>query len=534
MKKNNNFPAGKKYNPVPNFESGIISEPLITFGGGHTHVDPKIGLGLYGPYNNPEHRIPSIRTITVGIVGPGTMIADAMMWLKACQGVLTNDGSQPFLYPHFPGINQSAPFQCELMYADSWSESIKESNMKQALGIPNFFERIDKIIELYTESIQIIAQRDPRPNVILCCFPQEVIELCTVKQNQVGEIKRIKLSKTEKLQKQIAAKAKRMGQFTLFDELGPSFSLEEDELVHQNLRRGLKAETMRFGIPTQIVWPRTLSMIEPTSKKREQSSQDIATKAWNFVTALYYKAGGSPWRLHQLDPGVCFIGISFFKDLNEKNSRMRTSMAQTFTAAGDGYVLRGNSFEWNESKNGKSPHLNKKNAAALIQNVLDLYKAQNRGQLPSRLVVHKTSKFWDDELEGFNSAAEIVPNKDYVAFGKRGIQFYRPGDYPPLRGTFVKFSNDNLLLYTTGYTSYLKSYKGPRVPKPLEIIQHIGDSPWNFVLKEVLALTKMNWNTADFACSYPITIAFSQKVGQILAELPEDLPGVRPEYRFYM
>ena len=43
----------------------------------------------------------------------------------------------------------------------------------------------------------------------------------------------------------------------------------------------------------------------------------------------------------------------------------------------------------------------------------------------------------------------------------------------------------------------------------------------------------MNWKTADFACSKPITIAFSRKVGEILAELPVD---VDPEhnYRFYM
>jgi hypothetical protein len=48
-----------------------------------------------------------------------------------------------------------------------------------------------------------------------------------------------------------------------------------------------------------------------------------------------------------------------------------------------------------------------------------------------------------------------------------------------------------------------------------------------------MVLTKMNWNSADFSGRDPITIAFSRKVGQILAELP---PGakVRPEYRFYM
>jgi hypothetical protein len=71
------------------------------------------------------------------------------------------------------------------------------------------------------------------------------------------------------------------------------------------------------------------------------------------------------------------------------------------------------------------------------------------------------------------------------------------------------------------------------VPRPIEVVQHFGDSSWDVVLREILALTKMNWNTADFSCAEPITLAFSRRVGHVLAEVP---PGqkVRPEYRFYM
>jgi hypothetical protein len=130
-------------------------------------------------------------------------------------------------------------------------------------------------------------------------------------------------------------------------------------------------------------------------------------------------------------------------------------------------------------------------------------------------------------------ATDLVPRKDFVALGFRGLQFYRTGDYPALRGTYIKFSETDLLLYTTGYIPYLRTYPGARVPQPLEILEHFGDSPWDVVLREVLALTKMNWNTADFACSDPVTIAFSRRVGQILAELPQE-SRIQPEYKFYM
>src|SRR5262249_47420726 len=154
-----------------------------------------------------------------------------------------------------------------------------------------------------------------------------------------------------------------------------------------------------------------------------------------------HKAGGSPWRLAEIEPNTCFVGISFYREIAESNPRLRTSMAQAFTSSGDGYVLRGNAFEWKESHRERSPHLDEKSAATLLRDVLDLYQKQNRGARPNRIVVHKTSKFWEEELAGFEQACELVPRKDFIAFGSKGIQFYRPGLFPPLRGSWVKFSD---------------------------------------------------------------------------------------------
>ena len=103
----------------------------------------------------------------------------------------------------------------------------------------------------------------------------------------------------------------------------------------------------------------------------------------------------------------------------------------------------------------------------------------------------------------------------------------------PVRGTYVKLDGNDYILYTGGYIPYLRTYPGARAPQPIEILEHFGDTPWNSVLQEILALTKLNWNTADFACLLPITIAFSKRIGQVLAELPSDI-NPRPEYRYYM
>lgn len=509
---------------VPNFDSGLISEPVLAFGGQQHHVDPKTGLALYGPYSLVGQPVPTLKNIIVGIVGPPAMIADAEAWLNACRGILTNEGSQPFLYPHFPGINPDGPFQCELNFGDTWRESIRDSDIKSALSDPDYSKRVKNVVRLYVRALEVLAARDPRPAVVLCCMPQEVIENCTVEDRRA----RAKRLHDKKRKKKPASDSR---QISLFASLQAT-SLEEEEVGHQNLRRGLKAEAMQFGIPTQLVWPRTLRLSASVSSPG-QRTQDIATRAWNFTTALYHKAGGSPWRLAELEAGVCFVGVSFYREVFGESPRIRTSMAQAFTAAGDGYVLRGGTFEWDEQRQGKSPHLDKQLAASLLRDVIELYQRQNRGSLPTRIVVHKSSRFWEEELAGFDEACELVPRRDFVALGSRGLQFYRKGDYPPLRGTYVKFSDVDLLLYTVGYVPFLRTYPGARVPQPLEVLEHVGDSPWDLVLKELMALTKMNWNTADFACADPITTAFSRRVGQILAEVPAGMK-IRPEYRFYM
>lgn len=513
----------------PSFDCGVLPEPRLAFGGRHLHVDPKTGLSLYGPYSPGDQRQPVLTSIIVGIVGPPAIIAAAEQWLEACRGLLTNDGSEPFLRPHFPGFNSTSPFKCDVRYGNTWRESVSPRDITTALEESEDEVRIKRVVDLYVRKIEVLAERDPKPDVILCCIPQDVLDRCMVSVARANKSRRKRLVSHE----QRIRETHQVDQLLLFDEMQPTLGIEEQEPGYQNLRRGLKAEAMQYGIPTQLVWPRTLSVIDVAPQQGGKKLQDLATRAWNFTTALYHKAGGSLWRLETTDPQVCFVGISFYRELSESNPRLRTSMAQAFTSAGDGYVLRGNSFEWTQSRRERSPHLDAESAAALVRDVLDCYTRQNRESLPSRIVIHKTSQFWDDELRGFEDACHSIPQKDFVAFGSRDIQFYRSGDYPPLRGTYVKFSETDLALYTVGYIPYLRTYPGARVPRPLHVVEHYGDSPWTVVLQEILALTKLNWNTADFACSRPVTIAFSRKVGEILAELPPHLT-LRPQYRFYM
>ena len=63
-----------------------------------------------------------------------------------------------------------------------------------------------------------------------------------------------------------------------------------------------------------------------------------------------------------------------------------------------------------------------------------------------------------------------------------------------------------------------------------------ADSSVERIVREILGLTKMNWNTARFNGKLPITLLCAQRVGEIMKYLPleyEPKPNVI-NYGYYM
>ncbi len=208
-------------------------------------------------------------------------------------------------------------------------------------------------------------------------------------------------------------------------------------------------------------------------------------------------------------------------------------MAQVFTHNGEGLVLRGSEVEVNEHT--KQVYLKKEQATALMKRALTKYIEKSKRN-PSKVVIHKSSTFSPEEQEGFNEAIYELGDvqKDFVAIRQihSGINFLRLGSFPVLRGTMIDIDKNEFLLYTSGYSPRIRSYAGHRVPNPLRII-HIGNSSKEEVAKEILGLTKLNWNTTSFSTFSPITIRFAEGVGRILSELKDD-KDLQDHYRFFM
>ncbi len=184
-----------------------------------------------------------------------------------------------------------------------------------------------------------------------------------------------------------------------------------------------------------------------------------------------------------------------------------------------------------QQRRNRQPYLNESQAADLIDDVLDKYESLT-GVRPVRVVIHKTSMYDPEEEAGFRRASEArVPTCDLIWMRSTAFRLIRKGTQEPWRGTLCTVGNETYL-FTSGYVPWWDEYPGPHIPAPLQI-GSCGETDMRQRAREILALTKMNWNSSDGIGRHPITLAFARKVGLLMTELSDNqIPN--PSYRFYM
>jgi len=501
------------------FSTLLLPEPELRFGNDGTDTDPKRGLTLYGPSDlgTPGHR----NQVRVGIVGTDTTVEQAIGWLEECAMPIEGVSGKLRQMPHFPGFHPDATFRSQFVTQDRWQQRLAGPELRAIFDSPDRRTRFEEAVARFARKVQLIAELDDKPDVILCALPQEIVDACRSigpKDTRAGG------SRAMTPLERLLEKAAKSGQMTFLEQLFGLGESDQTQLVYRTFRRALKARVMRWDVPVQLAQPRLF--------EGGPEVQDKATRAWNFCVGMYFKAKGTPWKLAEVEPGTCFVGVSFYHHVTEASRTVHSSLAQVFTDQGEGIVLRGEKFEWDPDAQGRSPHLTEEHARNLIQHAIEKCR-EYTGTLPRRVVLHKTSRYWPEELRGFEAGLAGVHEYDLVALYQTGVRFFREGQYPPLRGTLCSFSNQAHFLYTLGYIPFLETYPRGHVPEPLEIVQHIGGSSTRRVCQEILALTKMNWNSAEYAGGMPITLRFARRVGEIMSEIPES-ETPKPSYRFYM
>lgn len=477
----------------------LIDEPELEFGAGH-HIDIRFGLRNYGPLDFDSELAP--REIPIGIVGTSQTVEGVRDWLDRCSnGVDAKASSQPYLFPGFPGLNEDSGFRSSLVFSDRLQRVIHDRDIIK-LARADRATLIEDAVELFLDEMRHLVET-AEPRVIVCALPWNLLDL------MAGDDDAIEDDETH--------------------EQSDESPAHDHPSAVPDFHHLLKARSMGLRKPIQLVKPSTYGI---PSKRHPTQLQDEATRAWNFFTAVYYKAGGTPWRLTR-DPGAltaCYVGVSFYTSRDGKT--LETSIAQVFNERGDGVIVRGAPAQ--RSKEDRQTHLTEADSHALLSDALALYRREHK-TLPARIALFKTSRHNEAELRGFRAAAEElhIDHLDLMSTGVADAKLFRHGQYPPLRGTFLSLDERSQLLYTKGSVEFFGTYPGQYVPQPLGIRCEETDSTPREVGEEVLALTKMNWNNTQFDGHEPITVRAARQVGKILKYVDENGP-VEPRYAHYM
>lgn len=481
----------------------FLNEPELEFGGGGRHIDVRFGLMANGPLDRASPQAPT--AVRIGIVGDAEGVTGFRAWIDKCRcGIERKPSTLPTLFAGFPGFGDGQPLP-DFRTADNLCREIRQREIDEWATVQPRDLLMERSVGRYIDEADDLVGKGG-VDVVVCVVGPALLRRIDV----TGPLRRGPRSHRRTRQAQTP----------------PS-------LIWHDL---LKARALRLARPIQVSRPGTFGGTVQRfglDGKPRLLVQDDATRAWNLFTALYYKAGGTPWRLAREPSDLlsCYVGVSFFHERTD--DALQASIAQVFNERGEGVIVRGGPAQFN--KDDLTPHLSKEDARSLLAHAIQKFRQEHRTS-PARVALHKSSWFDEAEQAGFHEAAdsERINGLDLLSMRKSNTRFFREdGHYPPLRGTAILLAEKEILCYTHSSVEFYRSYPGLYVPRPLLIRLDYTATAVRDLVRETLALTKMNWNSTHFSNSMPITLAAADGVGDILRHV-EANEAIQARYSYYM
>jgi hypothetical protein len=177
----------------------------------------------------------------------------------------------------------------------------------------------------------------------------------------------------------------------------------------------------------------------------------------------------------------------------------------------------------------------------LLRGTIQTYEKQD-GRPLKEIFLHAHSGIDAEEYAGFAracpSGVKLVGVR--VRQDRAGLRLYRHdehpnvskrGQHPVQRGVLWQRSERHGLLFTTGFKPRIATYDGFEVPVPLAITVQHGEGDLLQVARDILGLTKLNYNSCQLGEGKPITVKYSARVGEILLANP-GLPPNKWKHNF--
>jgi hypothetical protein len=316
--------------------------------------------------------------------------------------------------------------------------------------------------------------------------------------------------------------------FEKYTELDETFDLHDY----------MKAFSASKGISTQII--------------REKTLED-ALKCqiyWWLSLSFYVKSLRTPWILNSQEKNTAYAGIGYSITKGQDKSEIVIGCSHLYDSNGQGLKYKLSKVDNYFLDSKRNPYLSYKDAFQFGVSIRELFY-QSLDKIPERVVIHKTTRFTEDEINGIKASLNkagikkidlveisFEPDVKFIAMNVYQGDFQVDG-FPISRGTCIVTDKHTALLWTHGIVPSVKEprrnfYLGGRsIPAPVKIVKHHGESNISILANEILGLTKMNWNSLDLYSKLPSTIASSNQIARI-GKLLSRFEGQTYDYRFFI
>ena len=313
------------------------------------------------------------------------------------------------------------------------------------------------------------------------------------------------------------------------------FRESSDISLDFNLHDAIKLYATEHGVAVQFI------------EERSINSYDPCKVLWGLSTSLYAKSQGVLWHPKSINEDTVYIGIGYAQ--SEKKG-ICIGCSQLFDSTGTGVRMILRKIRNPLYAGKKNPYMDKDEARKMMTALREKYYHCCPTSKIKRVVIHKTTPFMKDEIIGITQAfegvdVELIQIQEISSW--RGVRF---GDYAQAdaynfalqRGTVVSLNEESFLLWTHGCVmsdelagrnrNYYKSGRG--IPSPVLVKRFYGEADADVLAREILMLTKMNWNSGDSLYKVlPVTLDFA-KVLSRMSKQDEAIYDKPYDFRYFM
>ncbi|MFR5632024.1 MAG: SIR2 family protein [Monoglobales bacterium] len=314
----------------------------------------------------------------------------------------------------------------------------------------------------------------------------------------------------------------------------------KNDSVYFDLHDSIKLYCAGKGIVVQLVEGKSAI---PNVKN------DLAKIMWGLSTGIYSKAVGRLWKPAIYNKNTAFVGLSYVQSVNN-GEKISIGCSQLFDAEGNGMRLYLRPLK-DPQIIQKNPYMRSEDASKLMLNLKKLYDDSVPTYDLKRVVIHKTTFFTKEEIEGITRGLSGIEDIELLQIQEfspwRAIRFdssdmKNVSLFPIQRGTVIQLDKDTFLIWTHGAVQNEELagenknyYKGGRgIPAPLMVRRFLGKSDGATIVNEIMMLTKMNWNSGDsFYKILPVTLDFAKMLSRVAKQ--DVVMYDRPyDFRFFM